>query len=85
MVFGKEARTGETIAITNQIPGGMYYVHQTPLSSWSRAAHKFFSLGVLTFAANFKQLCAMAMCYIFQIHNAKNLLQHPLVYGLVEG
>ena len=49
----------------------MYFVHQTPLSSWSRAVHKFFSLGVLTFATHYKQLCAMAMCYIFQIQMPK--------------
>ena len=54
-----------------------------------KAADKFFfSLGVLTFTTHYKQLCAMAMCSIFQVQIAKmwrcfSTPKHPLVYGLV--
>ena len=39
-----------------------------------RAVDKFFSLGVLAFITHYKQLCAMAMCYILQI-------QMPKIWG----
>ena len=53
----------------------------------SRAVDKFFSLGVLTFTTHYKQLCAVAMCYILQIQMPKiwgcfSTPKHPLVYGL---
>ena len=52
-----------------------------------RAVDKVFSLGVLTFTTHHKQLCAVAMCYIFQIQMPKiwgcfSTPKHSLVYGL---
>ena len=61
--------------------------HGSTLSTTLRAVDKFFSLGVLTFTAHHKQLCAVAKCYILQIQMAKiwgcfSTPKHSLVYGL---
>ena len=52
-----------------------------------KAVDKLFSLGVLTFTAHNKQLCAVAKCSILQIQMPKiwgcfSTPKHPLIYGL---